>query len=125
MPKRGRPLSQVTEAAEKRVRSELDDAVDDLIPVALAQKLRDRLAAAAPSTSVADVQQKQVKGRKTDRLYCRRTPSEFLNCLKQLNPRQRRAVTEIGFGAVLCFDIKEIPSFLAFWVLNALNLARC
>ncbi|KAG6424106.1 hypothetical protein SASPL_114518 [Salvia splendens] len=69
MPKRGRPLSQVTEAAvsEKRVRSELDDAVDDLIPVALAQKLRDRLAAAAPSTSASDVQQTQVKGRKTDR----------------------------------------------------------
>ncbi|XP_041995570.1 BTB/POZ and MATH domain-containing protein 4-like [Salvia splendens] len=125
MPKRGRPLSQASEAAEKRLKSEIDNAVDDVIPVAFAKKLRDRLAEGVPSTSASDVEQKTIKRRKTDRLYCRRTPSEFLNCLKQLNPRQKRAVTEIGFRAVLSFDIKEIPSFLAFWVLNALNLACC
>ncbi|XP_041991921.1 uncharacterized protein LOC121742745 [Salvia splendens] len=103
MPTRGRPLSQASEDAEKRLQSEIDNTVDDVIPVALAKRFRDRLAEGAPSAVAGDAEKKQLKGRKPNQLYCRRPPLEFFNYLKQLNPRQKRAVTEIGFGAVLCF----------------------
>ncbi|XP_042024181.1 uncharacterized protein LOC121771459 [Salvia splendens] len=125
MPKQGRPRSQPSQVADKQLRDEIDDAVNDIILVALAKKFRDRLAYVGPSMSRNEVEPNQPTGRKGDRLYCSRTPSEFLNCLKQLNPRQRRSMTEIGFGGVLDFDIKEIPRYLAYWVLNALHLARC
>ncbi|XP_042023061.1 uncharacterized protein LOC121770390 [Salvia splendens] len=125
MPKRGRPRSQASQEADKLLRVDIEDAVDDIIPVALATKLRQRLAEIAPGTSGCQDEPRPITGRKHDRLYSRRTPSEFIDCLKRLNPRQKKAVTDIGFGAVLDFDVKEIPPYLAYWVLSALNLPRC
>ncbi|KAG6436885.1 hypothetical protein SASPL_101789 [Salvia splendens] len=76
MPKRGRPRSQPSQDAEKQLRLYIDDVVDDIIPVALAKKFRDRLSVGGSSTSGDDGEQTQTKGRKGDRWYCRRTPSE-------------------------------------------------
>ncbi|KAG6385368.1 hypothetical protein SASPL_154202 [Salvia splendens] len=39
---------------EKQLRLDIDDAVDDVIPVALAKKFRDRMAEGCPSTSGDD-----------------------------------------------------------------------
>ena len=32
---------------------------------------------------------------------------------------------DLGFGAILHFNIKEIPGYIAYWVLKSINLARC
>ena len=37
----------------------------------------------------------------------------------------KEAVEELGFGAMLHYNISEIPGYIAYWVLNSLNLARC
>ena len=111
----------------KQRRVEFDDAVDDVIPIALAQKLRERLAKEKAETSSAneDVEKKKPRGKKADHLYCRQNPTEFISCIQSLTPRQKEAVNELGFGAVLDFNIREIPWYLAYRVLKSFNLARC
>ena len=32
---------------------------------------------------------------------------------------------ELGFGAILHYHIKEIPGYIAYWVIKPFNLARC
>ena len=61
----------------KQRRVEFDDAVDDVIPIALAQKLRERLAKEKAETSSAneDVEKKKPRGMKADHLYCRQNPT--------------------------------------------------
>ncbi|XP_042043884.1 uncharacterized protein LOC121789502 [Salvia splendens] len=106
---------------------DFEEAVDDVIPIALAQKFRQRLADQKAETSKAneEVEQMKSRGKKVDHLYCRRIPTDFLDCLKRLTPRNIKAIHELGFGAILSFNIKEIPGYLAYWVLTNFNLARC
>ena len=84
-------------SASKQRRVDFEEAVDDVIPIALAQKLRHRLAEdkAETSTSHEDVEPRKTRGKKADHLYCRRTMTEFLNALQSLTPRQKEAVKEL------------------------------
>ncbi|XP_042014818.1 uncharacterized protein LOC121762870 [Salvia splendens] len=127
MPKRGRPTNsqQSQQDGAKQLTVNIEDAVDDLLPVGIAQKFRKRLTEASTSSAQTESEDKKNKGRKDDYLYCRRTPAEFLACLKNLTPQQKAAVAELGFEAVLGFEAKEIPGRLAHWVLSSFNLARC
>ena len=105
----------------------IDDAVDDVIPIAIAQKFRERLKegnTAETSTSDQEADKRKQRGKKVDHLYSRST-TEFLNCLKGLTPRQKEAMHDLGFGAILHFNVKEIPGYIAYWVLKSFNLARC
>ncbi|KAG6400907.1 hypothetical protein SASPL_137752 [Salvia splendens] len=52
MPKRGRPRSQASQDADNQLRVDIDSVVDDIIPVALAKRFRERLAEIGPGTSV-------------------------------------------------------------------------
>ena len=72
--------------ASKQRQTDFDEAVDDLIPIALAQKLRQRLAEDKPETSTAreEGQKKKPMGKKVDHLYCRQTPTEFITCIQTL-----------------------------------------
>ena len=90
------------------------------------QKFRERLGkqkGAEASTSNQDAQKRKQRGKKVDHLYSRST-TEFINCLKSLTPRQKEAVHELGFGAILHLNIKEIPGYIAYLVLKSFNLAQ-
>lgn len=113
--------------ASKQRRTVFDQAIDDLIPIALADQVRQRMAEHLPESSTALVEgpKKNARGRKVDHLYFRQTPTEFISVIQNLTPRQKEAVNELGFGPVLDFNITEIPGHLAYWVLKTFNLARC
>ncbi|XP_047956249.1 uncharacterized protein LOC125201983 isoform X2 [Salvia hispanica] len=115
MTKRGRPYKSQPETneASKHRRVEFEEAIDDVIPIALAQKLRHRLAEEKAETSSAneDVEKKKPRGKKADHLYCRQNPTEFISCIQSLMPRQKESVNELGFGAVL--DINISPRVLS------------
>ena len=76
---------------------DFEEVVVDVLPIALAHKLRHRLAKGKAETSTAreDVKPRKPRGKKANHLYCRRTPMEFLNALKSLTPRQKKAVKEL------------------------------
>ena len=114
-------------AASKHPRLAIEQAVEDVLPLSVAQKFRDRLKEqqmAEASTSSEDAEKRKTRGKKVDHLYTRST-TKFVNCLKELTPRQKEAVEELGFGAMLHYNISEIPGYITYWVLNSLNLARC
>lgn len=114
-------------AASKQPRLHIDEAVDDVLSIALAHKFRQRLAThkgAEASTSNQDAEKRKQRGKKVDHLHSRST-TEFIKCLIGLTPRQKEVVHELGFGAILHFNIKEILGYIAYWVLKTFNLARC
>ncbi|XP_042043173.1 uncharacterized protein LOC121788594 [Salvia splendens] len=97
MTKRGMPIkSQPTQAAaSKQLRLDINEAVDDILLVGIAQKFRERLSEAGTSTSPKETEDRKPRGRNVDHLYCRRTPTEFLNCIKSLTLRQKEAVRNL------------------------------
>ncbi|KAG6436745.1 hypothetical protein SASPL_101647 [Salvia splendens] len=58
MPKRGRPRSQASHDADNQLRVDIDSVVDDIIPVALEKRFRERLAEIGPRTSGSQGQPK-------------------------------------------------------------------
>ncbi|XP_057807705.1 uncharacterized protein LOC131022251 [Salvia miltiorrhiza] len=55
---------------------------------------------------------------KYPKLNTRSTPAAFYKKLRELNDAQRRAIEAIGFGKILQLTIKDVPSKLAYWVLD-------
>ena len=51
----------------------------------------------------------------------RRNTDFFVDMLESLNENQRRAVREIGFGALLNFNIRSFPRALAYYLINNFN----
>lgn len=49
----------------------------------------------------------------------RGTPTTLRDVIKGLKPEQRKAVTEMGLGSILDFDIGAIPSKLAYYAVNS------
>ena len=91
--------------------------MDDVLPLAIAQKFRERLEeqkTAKVSTSNEEADKRKQRGKKVDQKN-----------LKGLTPRQKEAMQELGFGAMLHYNIKEIPGYIAYWVLKSFNHARC
>ena len=58
---------------------------------------------------------------KTTTLTGRRNTDFFVDMLESLNENQRRAVREIGFGALLNFNIRSLPRALAYYLINNFN----
>ncbi|XP_042051304.1 uncharacterized protein LOC121796544, partial [Salvia splendens] len=56
-------------AAVKQLRLDIDEVVDDVIPVGIAQKFRERLAEAGTSTAQEEPEHRKPRGRKVDHLY--------------------------------------------------------
>ena len=87
--------------AAKLPRLDIDEAVDDLLAIAIAQMFRERLAEqqrAEASSSHEDAEKRKPRGKKVDHLYCRQTPTEFIACIKSLTPRQKEAVNELDWS---------------------------
>ena len=77
-------------AVSKHPRLDIDEAVDDVLPLAIAQKFRERLKeqkTADASTSNEEGDKRKARGKKVDHLYTRST-TKFVNCLKGLTPRK-------------------------------------
>lgn len=48
-----------------------------------------------------------------------------MKCIKRLNPRQREAVNELDFGAILHYNVPYLPNLLGYWILSVFNPNRC
>ncbi|PWA95077.1 hypothetical protein CTI12_AA010880 [Artemisia annua] len=60
-----------------------------------------------------------------DRVHQRISLWSLHRLLPNLSPKQREDVTEMGFGAVLRFSIKDIPTRLGYWLLDNFDEDRC
>ena len=112
--------------ASKQPRLAIDEAVDDVLPLAIAQKFCERLNeqnSAEASISNQEANKRKKRGKKVDHLYCRSTT--VLNYLEGLTPRPKVVMYDLGFDAILHFNIKEIPCYIAYWVLKSFNLTGC
>lgn len=52
-------------------------------------------------------------------LKLRGSPNNLREVVKELKPEQRKAVTEMGLGSILDFDISAVPSKLAYYSVNS------
>ncbi|PWA95445.1 hypothetical protein CTI12_AA050540 [Artemisia annua] len=60
-----------------------------------------------------------------DRIHQRVSLWSLHRLLPNLSPRQREDVTDMGFGAVLGFSIKDVPTRLSYWLLDNFDEDRC
>ncbi|PWA77711.1 hypothetical protein CTI12_AA224150 [Artemisia annua] len=60
-----------------------------------------------------------------DRVHQRISLWSLHRLLPNLSPKQREDVTEMGFGAVLRFSIKDVPTRLGYWLLDNFDEDRC
>ncbi|PWA57675.1 ulp1 protease family, C-terminal catalytic domain-containing protein [Artemisia annua] len=60
-----------------------------------------------------------------DRIHQRISLWSLHRLLPNLSPKQREDVNEIGFGAVLRFSIKDVPTRLGYWLLDNFDEDRC
>ncbi|XP_042030025.1 uncharacterized protein LOC121776955 [Salvia splendens] len=86
MPKRGRPRSQASQDADNQLRVDKDSVVDDIIPVALAKRFRERLAEIGPGTSGSQGEPKPPTGRKLSTVFVGRLSTlDIFTTLNTLN----------------------------------------
>lgn len=60
-----------------------------------------------------------------DRVHVRVSLFSLHRLIPNLSPKQRQDVTDMGFGSVLGFKIKDVPTKLGFWLLENFNEDTC
>ncbi|KAK9065230.1 hypothetical protein SSX86_016613 [Deinandra increscens subsp. villosa] len=67
-----------------------------------------------------------------DRIPCRTKIKHFIEMVEGLNEKQKSEIRRIGFGSVLSFNIKHVPTGLGQWLVNnydennnTLNIGSC
>ncbi|PWA90628.1 Peptidase C48, SUMO/Sentrin/Ubl1 [Artemisia annua] len=60
-----------------------------------------------------------------DRIHQRISLWSLHRLLPKLSTKQKQDVTEMGFGAVLGFRIKDVPTRLSYWLLDNFDEDRC
>ena len=60
-----------------------------------------------------------------DRVHVRVSLLSLHRLIPNLSPKQRQDVTDMGFGSVLGFKIKDVPTKLGFWLLENFNEDTC
>ncbi|CAH9081514.1 unnamed protein product [Cuscuta europaea] len=58
-------------------------------------------------------------------LTTRSSPCVLVRAVQEMNEKQKEVVEKIGFGSILHLQITELPSKLAYWVVNAFNPKNC
>lgn len=58
-------------------------------------------------------------------MFFRNSPKNFSIIIADLNVNQRKAVVEMGFGAILNFNLQSLPPKLAYWVATHFNPMTC
>ncbi|KAH6783247.1 hypothetical protein C2S52_008206 [Perilla frutescens var. hirtella] len=54
-------------------------------------------------------------------LKMRTPPKALAHAVEQMNPKQKKAVEELGFGSIQKFRINAVPQKLAYWLLENLD----
>ncbi|GKD65289.1 peptidase C48, SUMO/sentrin/Ubl1, partial [Tanacetum coccineum] len=60
-----------------------------------------------------------------DRIHVRVSLWSLHRLIPNLSPQQKKDIIEIGFGAVLDFKIKDVPTRLSYWLLENFNEETC
>ncbi|KAH6775069.1 hypothetical protein C2S52_012630 [Perilla frutescens var. hirtella] len=55
----------------------------------------------------------------------RTNPMALRNAVAKFNETQKQSVRDLGFGALLHLDIKDMPPKIAYWVLDNFDTKRC
>lgn len=66
-----------------------------------------------------------VKKQKPNRIRARSPPKTFFRVVHLLNPAQKKVVEEMGFAALLKFDISELPTQLGYWLVENFDPETC
>lgn len=59
------------------------------------------------------------------KVLTRTSPHTLVNSFQMLTVPQKQAVTELGFEQILRLSITEVPSRLAYWVIDNFNACSC
>lgn len=108
--------------SEKNIRAADDDG-DRTLAVQL-EKIRNKRKRKNDDATVVKASSKKVKkiviqdDRVIKTLAGRRNTEFFVDMLENLNQNKKRAVQEIGFGALLNFNIRSFPRALAYYLIN-------
>ncbi|GJT31393.1 hypothetical protein Tco_0911668 [Tanacetum coccineum] len=65
------------------------------------------------------------KVERVNRVHSRIPPINLFLVMTQLSVRQKQAVRDIGFGKHIDFKIKDIPTHLAYWLLDHFDEEAC
>ncbi|GJX96968.1 peptidase C48, SUMO/sentrin/Ubl1 [Tanacetum coccineum] len=60
-----------------------------------------------------------------DRVHVRVSLWSLHRLIPNLSPQQRKDIIEMGFGCVLDFNIKDVPTRLSYWLLDNFNEETC
>ncbi|GJV17991.1 ulp1 protease family, C-terminal catalytic domain-containing protein [Tanacetum coccineum] len=82
--------------------------------------------------SIADKETSMVKDKaakdkvkRVNRIHSWIPPTSLFRVMTQLAGRQKQAVIDIGFGKVIDFKIKDIPTRLAYWLVDHFDEESC
>ncbi|CAH9053472.1 unnamed protein product [Cuscuta europaea] len=108
---------------EKDYEKDMDcgtDSDDDFVSTKEDRKVLRRCDA-----SNIDVSRKRVMETELNVLQTRSSPRLLVRAIKAMNNAQKKAVQEIGFGGLLNLEISQLPSKMAFWVVENFNPRNC
>ncbi|PWA87360.1 hypothetical protein CTI12_AA128140 [Artemisia annua] len=64
-------------------------------------------------------------GRIVNRVHLRNPPGSLFRVITEMSDIQKKDVRSMGFGEVLAFKIKDIPTRLAYWLLDRFDENTC
>ena len=64
-------------------------------------------------------------GRNVNRVHLRNPPGNLFRVITQMSDVQKKDVRSMGFGEVLEFKISDVPTRLAYWLLDRFDENTC
>ena len=61
----------------------------------------------------------------TERIHQRNPPTNLFRVISQLSNEQKQALREIGFGDLIDYKILDVPTRLAYWLLDRFDEETC
>lgn len=61
----------------------------------------------------------------SERIHQRNPPKNLFQVISQLSNTQKQALREIGFGNLIEYKIKDVPTRLAYWLLDKFDEETC
>ncbi|GJX04119.1 hypothetical protein Tco_0190035 [Tanacetum coccineum] len=99
---------------------------------AVSIKKKPSSATATNGKCIADPENSNVKEKaakdkvkRVNRVHSRIPPNNLFWVMTQLSAREKQAVRDIGFGKLIDFKIKDIPTRLAYWLLDHFDEEAC
>ncbi|PWA36938.1 hypothetical protein CTI12_AA595100 [Artemisia annua] len=118
-------VGKKTAGKQKLVDEDKDDEEDVYNEVGVRKRIRKSKLVGEAVAKNKDEKGVGFKVPDVDRIHQRISLWSLHRLLPNLSPKQREDVNEMGFGAVLGFSIKDVPTRLTYWLLDNFDEDRC